>query len=62
MKHILTLLTALLLAPLAVLHAADAPTQPPAVPALQPVDISQLPSGIKHLDLFLLMAAPSSHC
>ena len=51
MKHILPLVTALLLA----LHAAAAPAQPPVIPALQPVDITKLPQGIKRLDLFLLM-------
>ena len=48
-------LAALLLSSSASLHAADAPTPPPVVPALQPVDITKLPKGIKRLDLFLLM-------
>jgi hypothetical protein len=55
MKHNLTLLTYLLLAPLAALHAADATAQPPAIPVLQPVDITKLPQGIKRIELFLLM-------
>ncbi len=57
---------ALLLAPLAALHAAEAPISdaqeqpkasplPVVVPVMQPVDITRLPKGVKRLDLFLLM-------
>ena len=59
MKRVLPLLTAVLLTPLsatsAALHAADTTAQPPCIRALQPVDITKLPGGITHLDLFLLM-------
>lgn len=55
MKHTLRLLYSILLPSLTALHAADVPKQSAAVPALQPVDITKLPKGIKRLDLFLLM-------
>jgi len=57
MKRTVAFLTALLLAPLLALHAAEArpavakPTKPPLTPA----DITQLPEGTGHLDLYLLI-------
>jgi hypothetical protein len=55
MKPTHPLLAALMLGQLAAPHAAGATVQTPVIPALQPIDLTMLPQGIKRLDLFLLM-------
>lgn len=47
--------TILLLAAFSGLPAADAPALVTAIPPLRPADITNLPKGVKRLDLFLLM-------